>query len=120
MAFITLLSLLSFNAYEGTKLIRIPHADKIAHFCFYFGAGFLAGLTLRERYNATLSETKGLLLAFLFAVIYGIIIEVLQYSLDTGRDGNLWDALANSFGALGGFLLLKLLFSMKNGLKWNT
>lgn len=54
----------------------------------------------------------------LFAVIYGIIIEVLQYTWTVNRHGDILDALANTVGALLGIWVARILFSRKWSLKW--
>jgi len=115
---ITLFSLFSFDFPKTDKnFFNIPHFDKIVHFGFYFVVAILGSFFVRERFKKgwdILEVVKG---ATFFAIVYGTIIEVLQYALDTGRDGSVWDALANSAGALIAFLLLKLFFVPKGWLK---
>ena len=54
----------------------------------------------------------------LFAVIYGIPIEALQYTWTVNRQGDILDALANTVGALLGIWVARILFSRKWSLKW--
>lgn len=54
---------------------------------------------------------KSGLLIVVIAIIYGIIIEVLQGVLTQTREADFYDALANSFGAIVGFLAL---YCLKN------
>jgi glycopeptide antibiotics resistance protein len=52
-----------------------------------------------------------------FTIIYGMIIEVLQYTLTVNRQGDIMDALANSMGAIVGLMLTKSLIYKGGSLK---
>ncbi len=117
MVLITLLSLISFSGID-TSEIDFPNRDKLAHFTFYFVAAVLGGLFLREYTLGTLRIGKTAQIIFLFCIVYGIIIEFIQDAFTSDREGDVWDALANSLGALTGVLFLKFLFSGKRPLKW--
>ncbi len=117
MVLITLLSLFSFPADDGPD-IKIPHFDKLVHFIFYFVAAFLGSLFLRERTKGLIPLGKSILIVVLAVSLYGIIIEVLQDVYTTERSMELYDALANSLGALIGGGVIKFLFSGKRQLKW--
>ena len=54
----------------------------------------------------------------LLAVVYGIIIEILQGVATTDRHPDLLDVLANSLGALFGSFTVKYIFSEKTPFKW--
>ncbi len=119
MVFITYSSLTSFSGVDtGFLGFEIPHADKIVHFISYFTAAFLGVFFLREQGRWSLKLSTSLLLMFVVTVVYGIIIEVLQYSMTTDREGDLFDALANGFGSLFGVLTSKLLFNRKGLVDW--
>ncbi|CAM4277543.1 VanZ family protein [Zobellia roscoffensis] len=119
MMFVTFLSLASFSDTD-TADIDIPNLDKVVHFSFYFGAAFLAVLFIKEITNGTIELRKAVFLAAIGAIIYGIIIEVLQYSFTADRHGDILDALANSVGAIFGSLAVKSLFSSERWLKWKN
>ncbi len=65
-----------------------------------------------------LRYTKAILIMGIAVIIYGIIIEVIQGVFTVERTGDIYDALANSIGALCGAVTIKLLFSGKRQLKW--
>ena len=118
MVFITLLSLISFKGNGLLPSLNIPHLDKLVHAGFYFGTTVLGVLSVRERTKGKAPLRKSMLWVGGFAVLYGMVIEVLQsvYTLD--REGDILDVLANGSGALLGVLLMKLVFSGKSPLKW--
>jgi len=118
MAFITLLSLFSLPGDDSDSGFNIPHADKAAHFTFYFVAAILGCLFLRERTKGILERNKTILVVLISVIIYGIIIEVIQHIFTVNRTGDIYDALANSLGAFGGAATINLMFSGKRPLKW--
>lgn len=94
--------------------------DKIVHFAFYLGVSILGCLFLREITKGEISIGKAIILATVFAVVYGIIIEVLQLKFTQNRQGDILDAIANSIGAFTGVGMIKIMFSKKMPLKWSN
>ena len=88
--------------------IGVSYGDKIFHFFAY------CLLTLLWVYTFTLKfkwpQKKAMLVAVFGAVLYGILIEVLQGSVTTSRSFDYYDALANSLGAL----LTSVVLMLKN------
>ncbi len=119
MAFVTWASLSTFPD-DGTPNIDIPNFDKVVHFCFYFGAAVLGTLFIRESFLGEFPLARTLIFVTLGAIIFGILIEVLQHSFTLDRQGDPFDALANSCGAILGALAMKWLFSRPKGLKWKN
>ena len=115
--FVTFASLSTFET-SGSSLIKIPHFDKFVHFTFYFIMVILGILAVREYLKTLVKFSKVMVYMLLFAVIYGIIIEVLQYTWTINRQGDILDALANTVGALLGMWVAKIWFSRKWSLKW--
>ena len=119
MVFITMLSLFSFSDMAlDTGGLNIPYADKITHFTFYLVFAFAGCLSLRERTSGNLGLNKTLIIVLIFAILYGILIEVLQYTITTDRMAEFGDVLANTLGALAGIGLIRWVFSKENPLKW--
>ncbi|MCR9265130.1 MAG: VanZ family protein [Flavobacteriaceae bacterium] len=117
--FITTLSLFSFSEMDLDEgRWNIPYADKITHFIFYLVFGVLGCLLVRERTKGQMELVKASRLIFLVAVVYGIGIEVLQYTLTTDRMAEFGDVLANTFGAFVGISLVRWSFSKERPLKW--
>jgi len=70
--------------------------DKISH---VIGHGALA------LYFAGLVPRRGWWKIFVFLLLFGAAIEVAQYYMKVGREGDPRDVIANSIGALSGLLL---------------
>lgn len=119
MVFITYFSLASMQG-TGISKIDIPNLDKAVHFTFYLVAVVLALFFIREISNGHFPLGKALWFAVVGAIFFGIIIEVIQYAFTLDREGDLFDALANSLGAVVGSLLMKSSFSGERLLKWKN
>lgn len=94
---ITVASLVSFNSVPK---VNIPGNDKVVHFLFYLVFVVLWSLAKWQSYF----KIKYDLLILVLAITYGIIIEVLQGVLTQTREADFYDALANSLGAVVGFI----------------
>lgn len=116
LLFVTYASLASFPQPKG-NFIHVPHLDKGVHFLFYGVMAFLGALALRDHWGKKVLMGRALLFSLCFAIIYGILIEVMQYAFTENRQGDVLDALANSLGALFGICTLFLLYSGKWPLK---
>lgn len=119
MVLVTVLCLVSFSN-EELQGIEFAHMDKVVHFTFYFVASILGSLALSEVKNRTISFKKAAAIIFTILVLYGIVIEVLQYDFTVDRSGDVFDAVANTVGIVTGLFILKFVFSIKSQLKWKN
>ncbi|MFS4493345.1 VanZ family protein [Maribacter sp. 2308TA10-17] len=117
MMFVTFSSLFSFSGID-TPGLEIPHLDKVVHFTFYFVACVLGVLFLRERTSGKITLKKALIIMLLVTIAFGILMEVLQYTLTTERTGDILDGLANTAGSFCGAVAMKFYFSRERSLKW--
>ena len=89
---------------ENIPDIDVDYSDKIFHFLAY---GLLILLWFSAFfYHFNLKETKSIVYAAIFSVIFGIIIEVLQYELTTYRSFDVYDVVANTLGVILGVSVL--------------
>ena len=100
---IAVLSLVSLNPIS--EEIIISNNDKFFHFVFYAVLSILLGLSARQ--------TKHNVYIIFLVIIYGIIIEILQFLLTKNREADINDAIANSFGAITGFVFLRIVKNKK-------
>jgi VanZ family protein len=95
MVYAIVLLLLSLASLGKLPSLGTSFDDKIGH----LGAYFIFTLLI---FNFLISSKvkKPSLYAFIIASSYGFLMELLQKRLTTGRQFDLYDALANSFGAV--------------------
>lgn len=95
---ITTLSLADVGTLGNS--IKIPHKDKMLHFVFYFLFYILWFLCFKNK------NTRFKVSLLLFAIGYGILMEVLQAIIGNHRSSDFYDVLANSFGSIAGLLFV--------------
>ena len=89
------LAVLSLLSSDDLPEVEVEYADKIAHAIAYALLSFLWYLSLKS-----FKISKALLISALIAIIYGIILEVLQGTLTVGRTLDMYDVLANCIGVV--------------------
>lgn len=104
---ILLATTLPSSSIPKSSLLKIPHFDKIVHFVLFF----VLAILLISEFNTLRKEGKltrlSIVIAISVSVVYGLIIELLQYYLLTTRSGSLYDFAANVLGAIVAVLLYK-------------
>ncbi len=114
-AFIWALLILILCGIPGDKIPELTFLDwlkpdKIIHLilfgvlCFLFLKGFI-----RQNRFQYLNNHAGKI-ALLLSITYGCLVEILQQYVFIHRSGDIRDAIANSIGAVLGFLIYKKYF----------
>jgi VanZ family protein len=98
---VTLLSLVSIGKIGNS--IPIAGKDKIVHFVFYFVFVIVWFSYLKSKNSMIIITLK----IVLIAIVYGIIMEICQGVFTQNRVADVYDALANSAGAMFAFFYLK-------------
>ena len=93
------LSLFNINDNETLKELLFPYSDKIAHLGVY---GIFTLLLLKDH-----TKKGKQLLPLIIPILYGILMEFLQYSLTEYRSMEMLDILANTIGALSAWLIYR-------------
>ncbi len=92
------LTAVSLTPLEGIELPSFSYADKIVHFFLYF---FLSVFWLLAYPQLWYKRFRFIILV----ILWGIAIEFLQEYFIPTRSGDVFDALANTIGGLGGLIL---------------
>lgn len=77
-------------------------SDKIIHFVAYFLLSFLFYLMLK-----TYNTRQTLNVAVIMSLIFGIVLELLQMTMTSGRMFDPYDLIANTLGVLVAVLVIK-------------
>ena len=86
--------------FPEASIFEIPHLDKIVHFTFYFILSIIGVKGISK-------QTKSpFLFILLYGVLLGVLIETAQHYSIPFRDGNIYDALANSLGSVLGLAVV--------------
>ena len=103
---VAFLSLLPANDFPELPLF--PEADKFVHISMYLGLTILACWSMHAEI-----KHKWYYLVTLFAIGWGVMMEVFQFLMHLGRSFDFYDMLANSIGALIGVSIYLLLARIK-------
>lgn len=102
--------LISFDSIPEMELDWIIPADKVVHFLMYFGLSGATAINYIYIKKGRVEMWKLLLGAFLIPVLYGGLIEIVQFYFFEGRSGDwgdFWADLLGSLAALPFALLFK-------------
>jgi len=96
LIFIMYLGLITYLSLTTIKVakVNVSNADKMVHICIYAVFVILLYIPL-VKYKISNSIFK----AFIAAVIYGIIIEILQDNFTVNRQFDIYDIIANTLGS---------------------
>ena len=95
------------NANE-IKQIEIPNFDKIIHFVFHFVFTTLWFLYLKKKFNSS-NNINLLVITLIISLVFGIAIELMQQYFTATRTADVFDVLANLFGAFLAVITILLL-----------
>ncbi|MBO9632631.1 MAG: VanZ family protein [Chitinophagaceae bacterium] len=93
------------SAIEKLDGPRIPHFDKYVHFLLFAGCCGLWSFYLSCKKYSPERLKKWYLQVFLITVIYGAVLEVVQYYFVPDRSFDLGDIAADAAGAFAAYLL---------------
>lgn len=88
---------MGLQIFMALAYLALTHLDKTAHAVLFFGLAALINITLSRAPKSGLRH-HAYMLAFLFAVAYGLTDEVHQ-AFVPGRTASIFDVLANTIGA---------------------
>ena len=93
--------------FDNVPLGNVTNLDKVVHAFFYFVLTTLSFLFLKNR-SSSVSPSRYLIFSFLFSVVFGIGIEIIQGYFTENRHADVLDVVANTSGAALSILLIVL------------
>lgn len=112
--FIMVICAIPGNRIPKLSFLEWLKPDKIVHLLVF---GLLSILLLRSFLNTGAiypDEKKIAIIAIIICILYGALVEVLQYFVFINRSGDLRDALANTIGVFIGLWIYNRFFKVKN------
>ena len=89
------------------SFIEFPGLDKIVHAFLFYVFCLLLVKSFSNSEASIFLQNNSFLFAFVFSVLYGVLIEWMQKTFFMDRTADLFDSMANSFGALFALIYLK-------------
>jgi len=86
------------------NILKFPNSDKVIHGLMYFLLTVSLIYLMVKRYNG-FKHWKVYLIVLASPILYGLLMELLQYYLASDRSAELADFIANTSGTLLAFLM---------------
>lgn len=103
----TIIAILSLMSGPKLPEVNINYIDKIAHVFVYFILVISFIWAVFKKNQGISIPFTTLFIIFTSSCIYGILIELLQITITTGRNFEIPDIIANIVGCLFGVFLYK-------------
>lgn len=87
--------------------------DKFVHLFIFGTLSFLIFYNLRDQYLTAGKHSIIVILVLGITIAYAFLTEILQATVFIGRDGNVYDFMANTVGAVAGWLVFCIRFRKK-------
>ena len=100
----------SLMTLKNLPEVKLSFADKIFHFLAYslFTILWYFAFSMSLKFE----KRKAILTAAVFAILFGIVLEVLQGTITTSRAFDVYDAFANSMGAIVASFIIWLKYEL--------
>ncbi len=105
--------ILSLISTPQVPELKIKFIDKIIHVLMYFTLVSTWIWAFFKKNQKKIIPFTTLLVIFASSVLYGILMEYLQYSLTTERNFEIPDIIANIIGCLFGVFLYQLIKNLR-------
>lgn len=92
--------------------------DKLIHLFLYAGFSLLWLVACRQ-YSAKNPRFIIGFIVFIGGTVFGILMEWLQFHFISGRNGNIYDAIANTVGLILGWAIFHIFFRQKRKMRKN-
>ena len=106
-----IITFLSLASLKGGPKLPFSFADKIIHGIIYFTFAISWFIAFTKGKTTPFLSKNAVLISVLFAIAYGVIMELMQETLVENRQGDWQDALANAAGAIVAGILIKYFIS---------
>ena len=95
---------------RNVPVVRILHFDKVVHVSIYIVFAVVTYYGWKRQITFRAFHRQAALKIIILLALYGLAVEVMQETLTTDRHFDLYDALANSIGAVIGAFAGKAIF----------
>ena len=106
--FILILMVIPGNLLPKEEKTFIPNLDKLIHATLFGSFVFLWSIYYATRKEKNNHSDSRFVLILIIACLYGVATELMQKYLIPNRDYDLFDIMADSIGAVLGFLIVLL------------
>lgn len=107
---ILFLCLIDTKELPSVTYLELMEFDKLVHIVLFGLLMLSCTVALRKQTRIAWAQKNAMVIALLFSVVYGSVIEVVQFFMVQDRTGELYDVLANGIGAFLGILFFRIIY----------
>ena len=107
---ILFLCLIDTKELPSVTYLELMEFDKLVHIVLFGLLMLSCTVALRKQTKIAWAQKNAMVIALLFSIVYGSVIEVVQFFMVQDRTGELYDVLANGIGALLGILFFRIIY----------
>ena len=90
--------------------LQLLSFDKLVHALVFGLLALSLTVAFRRQKKSKTFRTKALLFAVFLSMTYGVILELVQYTLIEDRTGEAYDVVANLLGCVLGIVFFRLIY----------
>lgn len=95
-----IVSIAPHTTLKKVGLFGVKHMDKVGHLVFYFVLALFLMHGLKKA--SAMRPQKAFVLSVILCCIFGLLLEIIQWQIASGRRFEVLDIIANIIGALIG------------------
>ncbi|MAR67791.1 MAG: hypothetical protein CL833_11140 [Crocinitomicaceae bacterium] len=107
---ILFLCLIDTKELPSVTYLELMEFDKLVHIVLFGLLMLSCTVALRKQTRIAWAQKNAMVIALLFSIVYGSVIEVVQFFMVQDRTGELYDVLANGIGAFLGILFFRIIY----------
>ncbi len=98
------------NSFPDLSLWALLRFDSFAHAFVFAVFSFLWAVAFRKQQQIKILYRHSISAALLFSVIYGVLIEIMQYAIFFRRSADWLDMVSDAFGGLLGVIIFWFIY----------
>ncbi|MGZ5244314.1 MAG: VanZ family protein [Bacteroidia bacterium] len=98
------------NSFPDLSLWALLRFDSFAHAFVFAIFSFLWAVAFRKQEQIKWLRKYSILAAFIFSIIYGVLIEFMQYAIFFRRSADFLDMVSDAFGGLLGIIIFWIIY----------
>jgi len=114
------------NTFPDMSFWKLLQFDSAAHAFVFVIFAFLWGVAFSKQRDFSFLARHSITIAAIVGIVYGILIEIMQYYIFIGRSAEFSDMLSDAIGCLIGYFLFKMVYGkvlnllrVSNTRKWS-
>jgi VanZ family protein len=98
------------NTFPDLSFWKFLQFDSAAHIFVFLIFTFLWSVAYKKQRNSEFLYRYGPAISLLTGILYGIVIEILQYYIFVRRSAEISDMISDSVGCIFGYFIFKLIY----------